>query len=302
MSEPHHIAIVALRRSGTTTLWRLFRQDRRYRCYDEPFSRLLGDLPAEGTKQVRTEFIELFNRDPAKFRAAYAPILRSQETTREMTPAQKSYLRFLAADMPIVFDETRCMGKIAELRDVLSEAVLVHLHRHPAAFATSHLLPTDGHKFWGLRALVNRRTFFDRSYGYNGWGMEELSRTDHVETTRALLAEVDVALPPRTKRVPAAQRLLTLWLGAYRLAEREGPRHFGARFVSLGFESLCADPAASLAAIYARACVPPCSIDVSGVRPAAPGFAVNDPRWRALAAEAGFDAGELARFFPKAPA
>lgn len=303
MSEhPRHIAIVALRRSGTTTVWRLLRQDRRYRCYDEPFSRLLGDLPAEGRKQVRAEFIELFNRNPEEFRAAYAPILRSQETTRAMTSAQKSYLRFLAAEMPIVFDETRCMGKIAELKDVLPEAVLVHLYRHPAAFATSHLQPTDGHKFRGLRALLNRRPFFDRASGYNGWGMEELSRTEHVETTRALLAEVGVALPPRTTRIPAAQRLLALWLGAYRLAEGEGPRHFGTRFVSLAFESLCADPSAGLAAIYAPAGVPPCSIDVSGVRPAAPGFAVDDPRWRSLAAEAGFDAGELARFFPKVQA
>jgi len=299
---PRHIAVVALRRSGTTTLWRLLRQDRRYRCYDEPFSPLLEDLPAEGKKQVRAEFISLFNRGPAEFRAAYAPIRRHEETTRTLTAAQKSYLRFLAAETPIAFDETRCMGKIAELHDVLPEAVLVHLYRHPAAFATSHLLPSEGHPFWGLRALFNRRTLFDRSFGYNGWGMEDLSRTDCVETTRALLAEVGVPLPPRSERVPAAQRLLALWLGAFRLAEREGPRHFGPRFLSLAFEDLCAEPAARLAEIHALAGIAPSGVDVSGIRPASPGLAGSDPRWRALAVEAGFDPAELARFFPQEPA
>src|SRR5262245_38182699 len=101
-----HIAIVALRRSGTTTLWRLLRQDKRYRCYDEPFSRLLVNLPAENKKRVWAEFIELFNRDPARFRATYAPIPRPEEVTRGLTDRQRAYLEFLTREGPTVFDET----------------------------------------------------------------------------------------------------------------------------------------------------------------------------------------------------
>jgi hypothetical protein len=222
--------------------------------------------------------------------------------TRGLTDRQRAYLEFLTSEGPTVFDETRCMGKIPALREVLGDAVLVHLHRHPAAFVSSNLLPSDRLDVLGLRRRYNRRTLFSRSGGFNGWGMEELSRTDHVEPARALLAEVAVDLPPRDERVPAAQRLLAMWLGAYRLAEREGRAAFGARFVSTSFEDLCDNPAAELAAIYAAAGAGAREFDTSELRPAAPGHALGDPRWREFAARVGFDDAELARFFPAAGA
>lgn len=297
-SRPRHIGIVALRRSGTTTLWRTLRQDTRFRCYDEPFSPLLRRLPADHRKRVWAEYIELFEADPELFRTKYAPIPRAEEMTRGMSLEQKAYLGFLTSAGPTVFDVTRCTGKIPELKQVVPDAVLVHLYRHPAAFVSSHLLPSDRRELLGVRRLVNRLTFFTRSSRFDGWGFEQLSRTGPVQATRQLLAEVGVDLPPATEAVPAAQRLLSVWLGAFRLAEREGPALFGERFVSLPFEGLCSKPQSHLEDIYALADVDPAPLDLSGIRPATPGYRVGDPTWRALAERAGFDEDELNRFFP----
>lgn len=297
-SRPRHIGIVALRRSGTTTLWRAFRQDTRFRCYDEPFNPLLRRLPADHRKHVWGEFIELFEADPKLFKAKYAPIPRAEEMARGMSLEQKTYLSFLTSAGPTVFDVTRCTGKIPELKQVVPDAVLVHLYRHPAAFVSSHLLPSDRLDLLGVRRLINRLTFFTRSSRFDGWGFEQLLRTGPVQTTQQLLAEVGVDLPPANERVPASQRLLSVWLGAYRLAEREGPLHFGERFISLPFESFCSNPQSHLERIYTVAEVAPVSVDLSGIRPATLGYRVGDPTWRALAERAGFDEDELNRFFP----
>ncbi len=297
-TDPRHIIIVAMRRSGTTTLWRLLRQDPTYTCYDEPFGRLLADLPAEHTKRVRAEFIARFNQDPELFRAKFAPILRGGETTRGLTQEQADYLSWLISKGPSVADVTRCMGKIPDLHKIAPEAVMVHLYRHPAAFVTSHLLPSDRKDFMGLRRAWNERTFFTRTKGFNGWGMEELTLTSHAATTQALLSEVDVALPPATQSVPAIQRLLAIWLGAFRLAQKEGAALYADRFVEISFEALCSDPAAQLDAIYTPTGYTRPDINLSDLHPAAPGFAVTDARWQGLAQAAGFSKSELARFFP----
>ena len=297
---PRHIAIVAMRRSGTTALWRLLQQDDRFTCFDEPFSRLHAQLPADNKKRTRADLIALYKRDPERFRQTYAPIQRGQEFARGLDPAQRDYLRLLTSVGPTVFDTTRCTGKVADLKEVLPDAMMVHLYRHPAAFVTSHLLPSDRNAFLGLRPRYNRWSFFRRKSRFNGWGMEELTRTEHVETTRALLSEVNVSLAPASKPVPAFERLLAIWLGAFRLNEREGRDQFGDRFLSLSFEELCAQPDVTLATIQQLADAPPRALETGWLKPAAAGYQPTNPAWLRAALAVGFDESELARFFPGA--
>ncbi len=173
------------------------------------------------------------------------------------------------------------MGKIAALKDTLGDAVLVHLYRHPAAFVSSNLLPSDRHDLLGLRGLYNRKTFFTRQGGFNGWGMEELSRTDHAERTGALLAEA-VRAPAAARRGARPRRNGCWRCGS---APSGSPSAKAARrsahgFVPIAFEDLCADPAAELATIHAAAGAEARSIDTS--RPA-PGCARLFARRPALA-------------------
>lgn len=295
--SPRHIAVVALRRSGTTALWRLLRQDTRYTCYDEPFSHLLHDLPAENAKKTRAEFIALYNRDPQRFREFYAPITRGEEVTGELSVGQARYLEYLLESGPVACDMTRCMGKISALHSVMPEAVLVHLFRHPVAFASSHLQPSDSFDAFGLRSKWNRRTALSRRGRFNGWGMEELASGPHYEATASLLQQVGVDLPPPDAKSPAFQRLLAVWLGAFRLAERDGSQHFGDRFLSLSFEELCESPAAALANIQDLAGVERFEIEASWLKSASRGLQPNSPEWAAGAREVGFDDAEMARFF-----
>jgi hypothetical protein len=297
--KQRHILILALRRSGTTALWRLFRQNSAYCCFDEPFNRLLYKLPKENTKGVRREFIELFNQDPARFLRNYKPITRAEETSPGMTDSQASYLRFLLSVGPVVVDITRCHSKITELHREMPEAVFVHQYRRPAAFVSSHLLPSDRVDFLGIRSYWDRRVFFTRTKGFNRWGMEELLREPYAETTRRLLAPEGVGLPP--KGSPAVALLLAYWLGCYRLAEREGSRLYGSRFVSLCFEEFCANPNEALSEIYRLAGAAPFETDLTSIRSPGSPFQPEDSRWRFLAREVGFSPEEIEKFFLNPP-
>lgn len=293
-NDRRHIIIVALRRSGTTALWRLFRQDPGYVCYDEPFGRLLRDLPREHRKSTRAEFIELFNRDPERFRAMYAPIQRSEETARGMTSRQREYFRFLASGGAMVADLTRCHGKIPELHEVLPDAVMVHLYRRPAAFASSHLIPSDRADLFGIREWMARRSTFTRRRGFNAWGMEELLREPHAATTRALLEPEGVRFPEPGST--AAELLVAHWLGSWRVAEREGRAAFGERFLSLEFEDFCASPDIHLRRIYDAADAPRFDFDLSGLGTPSAGHLPHDARWERIARAVGFTDDEIGRF------
>lgn len=289
-----HIVVVALRRSGTTALWRLLRQDPRHTCYDEPLSPLLARLPANNAKGTWDEFIALRARDPGLWAARFAPVPRAEELAPGLTAAQAAYLRFLAAAGPVVIDETRATGKLAGLRAVFGPAVCVHLYRHPVAFASSHMIASQNRR--PFRRQLHRAAFFRRWGYFDHWGMEQFWRPPLAADTRARLAREGV-IPPGP-RAPAIHKLLALWLASYRRLEREGPQLFGPRFLSLPFEAFCDAPVAHLDRLYGLAGRRPFAIDAGALHPARPGHRTEDPRWRAGARAVGFDAAELARFFP----
>lgn len=291
----HNIIILALRRSGTTTLWRLFRQNPVFTCFDEPFSRLLHQLPKEHKKGVRKEFIDLYNENSALFHKIYAPILRQEETSKGMNEKQKHYLHFLLKKVPLVLDVTRCHGKISDLHSEMPDAVFVHLYRRPASFVTSHLLPSDQKDILGLRSYWNRHVFFSKKKRFNRWGMEELLRKPYAKITRKLIATEGVQLSPENSS--AVRLLLSHWLGCYRLAERKGTQFFGPRFLSVCFEEFCANPKKILTNIYKLAAAKSFDTDFSIIRKPSVPFQIEDPCWRRLAIEVGFNQQEISKFF-----
>jgi len=291
---PRHIVVLALRRSGTTALWRLLRQDPRHSCYDEPFSPLLHRLPDNNAKGTWDEFIALRARDPDLWSRHFAPVARAGELHEVLTPDQAAYLRFLAADGPVVIDETRATARLPAIRAALGDALFVHLFRHPVAFASSHMIASQNPR--ALRQHLHRTAFFRRPVYFDAWGMEAFWRPALRADTHAWLAAEGV-VPPAV-RAPAVHKLLALWLASYRRLERDGGRLGDAQFLSLDFEAFCAAPRRHLDDIYARAGRAPFSFDRAALHPARPGYRAGDPRWRAAAVAVGFTAAELARFFP----
>jgi hypothetical protein len=294
MATPRHLIVLALRRSGTTALWRTLRQDPGQTCYDEPFSLLLRDLSRNNHKNTWDEFLALRDRDPAAWEACYAPIPRAEEVTPGLTEAQAGYLRHLCADGPVALDETRMTAKLPAIAQILPEAVMVHLYRHPVAFVSSHMIASQNKAL--LRHRLHRLGFFRRPIYFDSWGMEQLWRAPIRDDTLALMRRSGVTAPGPA--APAVHKLMASWLATWRCLEQDGQAQYGARFMSLSFEAFCRAPQAHLDRLYALAGRAPYGFDVSGLHAASPGHCPDDPRWRRAAQAVGFNDTELARFFP----
>ncbi len=291
--KARHVVILASRRSGSTAFWRLFRRLPGRTAYDEPFNPLLNKLPRDNRNATRGEFIELYKADPKGFRSHFAPVTPDQETTPGLTDEQGAYLAWLLARGPAVLDVTRCHAKIPDLHAVAPDAAFVHLYRRPTSFLTSHLMPTNGLGNHPLREWWRSRTFFTRTSGFNKWHLEDLLVGSPADSTRQLLEDQGVRVP--SPEAPAALHLMAYWLGCYRLAEREGRRLYGSRFVSVDFEAFCEDPKHAAEPVRRVLGDDDASLDFSHLRRPRTGFRSDDPRWNKLAEEAGFTSEEADR-------
>lgn len=284
------IIIVGLRRSGTTIFWESFRRDARLRCVNEPFNPALTSLPEEIPNRSRREVIEIFRKDPDDFWRRFAPIGIAEELQSTLSDRQAAYLRFLmdGAD-GFCTDVTRCHFKLAALKPLVPDAALVHLHRAPAAFASSHLVPTGsgGHRGNRVVRALGRVGFFTRGRRFDYWGMQTLTGGHPESLFGRRLREIGMD-PEPVLALPAVGRLLAFWRLAWETVERDGPRHFGERFVSVAFEDFCREPRAIVERVYAAAGgSPPDDLDLSRVQPAKPAFRAGDSRWQRLFEQVG---------------
>ena len=283
------IFILGLRRSGTTIFWETFHQDRRLHCFNEPWNPMLRELPVDIPNRSRREFIEIFRKDPPAFWRHYAPIGRLEELQDDFSDRQVAYLRYLIDPFDSTcIDETRCHFRLGALQKVVPDAIVVHLFRAPAAFATSHLIATGSGGFRANRLARSwgRIGFFTRGDRYNHWGLEELIGRHPDSLFGLRLREIGLD-PAAVYGLPAVGRLLAFWRLAYETVERDGPRLFGARFVSVPFERFCRNPRAVAEEVYAAAGSQAPELDLSRVEPAKRAHRAADARWRRLFEQVG---------------
>jgi len=273
------LIIAGLRRSGTTVFWESFRQDTRLTCYDEPFNPNLSVLPRRTGLKAPEEFIGLIEADAAGFWERFAPIHFSDELREGLSDAQERYLRFLSGTGEhVALDTTRCLFKIAALREIAPEAVLVHLYRPPESLASSHMLPTSRGLKGALRKRLNRRAFWTRPGGYNGWSFESIIGTSAKTLFAHRLSEIGLD-PEQVYALPAVGRLMAYWRLVYERAERDGRRYFGERFISQRFDSLCGDPSAAAERIYRAMGLPLPDFDFSNIHPPHGPYQPDSPEW-----------------------
>ena len=290
-----NICIVGLRRSGTTIFWRTFRQDERLLCFDEPFNPRLYRLLEVNPKSTWDEFIAL-ERSEADFGRRYAPLQPGQEAEPGLDDAQSGYLSWLLdRGRPVLADFVRLTYKLDALRQVTPNAVVVHLHRDPASFASSHLLPSGGGWRRALLELGWRRWSFWRRRGdFNRWQLEEVIGRDPSSAFGRRFAEegYDAA---RLYALPAVARLLAYWCLSYEVAERTGRSQFGDRFVSVRFEDFCRDPRPVVNRIYETADLETPDLTLDHLRPASGPFRPEDERWNRWLKVLGMDHVALER-------
>lgn len=297
MSSPRNVFFIGLRRSGTTIVWRLFRDHPGFTAYDEPFNPLLSELPSEHPKVVRAEFIQLYNRDPKRFRAHFAPITLAQETETGMTEQQTRYLQYLIAESrPVIMDITRCHWKLDALATVVPDAVVVHLHRHPVHWVYSHLVPSDHRDIMRIRRRFKNLMLFVRNGHCNAWGMQDLLLGPYRDATAQRIREEGVYLPHRNR--PSYEALMAYWIAAYRRVERAAATLFQDRFLSMSLEAFCAQPREYIHRILFLAGAELHAFDTTALKPPTSVPRQADRRWQEAAAAAGATQEELQLWFP----
>jgi len=276
------LIIVGLRRSGTTIFWESLRQDGRLRCYDEPFNPLLQSLTGELLELIKhpEEFQDLLRNDPLDFWERFAPIDVSGELHDRLSNLQRDYLNHLGqTGEHVILDTTRCSFKLRALKEQAPDAVLVHLYRPAAANATSHLLPTSTHTArTKLRRFINSRDFWTRHDRFDYWFFETLVGNSPRSLFAQRLREIGL-VPEQVYSLPAVGKLLAFWRVNYERVEQDGPRYFGARFVSQSFDAFTRDPAAAFRRIYDAMGLELPPLDFGRIRPAKAPYEDDSPKW-----------------------
>jgi len=291
------ILILGLRRSGTTAFWETFRQDPRFVAYNEPFNPLIRHIcdPVWIDRyEAYREFRDLWDRNPAGFWHLYRAIQGLEEIQEDLSDAQASYLGYLLSNAEhSVCDLTRAHYKLASLAKLAPEAAVVHLHRSPGSFATSHLVPSGqqiprrGDPLRvraqvarnALYARLNRSTFWSRRDRYDYWGVEGIVGRSP-DSLFGLRLDENGLDPVEIYRMPALGRLLAYWKVHHRHLEEQGPRHFGGRFMSVSFEEFCDRPADIVRRVYALlGADAPADLDTSGIHPARGRYRPEHPDW-----------------------
>ena len=296
------IWILGLSHSGTTIFWKAFRQDSRFLCFDEPLSESIGvHFLKNNAVQSLDEYISVLQRDPRYFWDLYQPIYPYQELDSGFTVEQEHYVRLLFdQSQDMVVDETHLHLHLPAILDVTPEAFVIHLHRRASAFVTSHLRPSlTHHNKWVFR-IKNRlghqyrkRVFWFRYDIPPGMTRNVLIGQHQYSKFGLMLADQGYD-SEHIMNSSAVVRLLAYWHYHYHYLEREGPRLFGKRFLSLPYETFAHDPGGTMRRLYDWiGMAPPVSMDYAKVHRPKPSHQPRDRRWREAALIAGFTEEEI---------
>ena len=292
--------ILGLMHSGTTIVWRAFRRDNKFTCFDEPFSGL-GVLPGQNSRNSLGELKGVFEKDPALFWDRYAPLHPLEELDAEFKPEQKRYLRYLLLfGDRFVIDETHLHTHIEDMAKFPYQQKVIHLVRRARGFATSHLRSS-----WSKRTSLLRRAVRYLRNEYNKrvfWTRDDLPpglrRDDAIGRSRyskfGLMLEKAGYDAERIMGSTAIVRLLAYWHYHYHYLEKEGPKHFGQNFKTVWYEDFASDPERVMASLYEwMGMERPEGVRYDEVHPPKPPYKEHDRRWLEAARIAGFSEEEL---------
>ena len=310
--------MLGLRRSGTTIFWKTLRDNTAFRSFNEPFNPLITRLADPSWRSVATEYyresLDLLGELGSSYWELFEPIHPAQELRPRFSDSQERYLsHLLSSCSDVLIETTRCHFKVRAIADLASpDAVLVHLYRSPAGFATSHLIPSGRHPIGlgsgfagpgggrrlvlgaraGLRRALNRRSFWARHCRYDNWGVESIVGRGSRSPFFLLAAERGLDAE-RVERMPAVGKLLAFWKLCYDVLEEAGRKHFGKRFVSVNLERWAGSPEPVLEEILGLVGVEATELNVSSVRRPGAAYQPGNPAWRELFEALGIHESQL---------
>lgn len=287
------VFIQGMRRSGTTILYDALAQDPAFgACWYEPFSIDSDSAPgggsgareldlAAGVRELRSQFAAAEGRGRPTVEFNYgAPRDAALELEPELPAWCVQYLlRMTRAAEHVLVKFVRMYAKLAQLRALEPDSLLLHVVRDPRAVAASQIVGRDAAR---AERFADAGAFFGRRAKQNGlWGSFPLSE----------LLSARSAVPALGARPTDVERILLVWRHVFESTDRAGRASFGSSYLLVRHEDLAAAPHAALARIYAllgRA--PPPGVlawSAAHVRPTRPPLHAADPRWSAALAAAG---------------
>lgn len=286
--ENSHLWISGLRRSGTTAIWRMFRNLDQFTCYDEPFNPMLKTkLPKQHHKGTWDEFINLWNDDHVAFNEALESISLAQEVSPQITPRQQAFLHYMS-QTPTIIDFTRLNFKMDDILQKFPHAVALFLYRSPVAFATSHIINSENQKF--MRQRYYRTMFFSDRIGFDSWGIQTNMNTPYF---KRLMARCSIIPRKPLHKLKSVEKLLLFWLAARRFGNLIIQKDNTNRTFAASYEDIIAGRSEGFERALETVGIDCSRLQTSHLRQPSLGHRHDDPSWIDLARNAGFTDVEI---------
>jgi hypothetical protein len=274
------VIIVGLRRSGTTILWEMFRQDKTSTCFDEPLHPQLWCGKRENAKGTWAELGALWNDGVEANFSGLDPISPLDELEGQSSLAQQEYLAYLLDRRDqVVIDLVRVWNRLPDLLSAARPAVIIQIVRSPAAWATAHLLPSGSGRWRKpIQEVYRHCSFFSRYGFFDKWHYESIINMAlelrHPVWSHGRMSKADLS------DAPAFLRLLAFWWASNRRMRQslcdytKGP----VRLVTL--EDFVRRPKAVIEETYRLAGWQSPSLNFDRVRPVRDGWHSKSRLWR----------------------
>ena len=301
MENRNSVFILGLRRSGTTLLFNILRQDKRFVSFDEPFSPAIRDVPNYFAKGTWNSYYRIFEEGPREFWDLISSISWDEELDSGLTPKQVAWLEYLLSrGASVLIDETRLHSKMDALQRLVPNASIIHLHRSASAFTSSHLIPREPSN--GFLNCIRSRSaqqyrkivFWRPNRPFDSWQIESIIGTKPNQCFGQMLEREHIDAE-RVFSGGAVSKLLAYWLLHFRRIEADGKRLFGSRFLSVKFESFCENPTQLGKIIHKLSGIDVETADFDKVQHARGAHMSDSIKWKEKAALAGFGDQEIAR-------
>ncbi|MEO1672312.1 MAG: hypothetical protein AAFR77_16305, partial [Cyanobacteria bacterium J06631_2] len=179
---------------------------------------------------------------------------------------------------------TRCWHKLSSLQKILGEdACFIHLHRAPASWATSHMLPSEQMSMKYFRLNYRRKkSFWTRKTDFNRWKLEDVLGKEFLSPFHLVFLKND-RLAEKFYESTAISRLLKFWSLAFEETEKKGKALFGERFISIRYEDFCMEPVQTLQYISEKTGLPFNLEKIPIVKSPSPAFLASNKEWKKAA-------------------
>jgi len=283
-----HLWLFGLRRSGTTAIWKMFRDQNEFTCYDEPFNpKLSKDLPKQHAKGTWDEYINLWMNDNKSFTNKLNTIEPRDEMSFNFNPHSLEYLKYLAV-RPTIIDFTRLNFKVDAVLSAFPDAVGVFLYRSPIAFTTSHLINSENRKLF--RQRYYRTMFYTGLIGFDSWGLETNFAAPGLDQ---IIEECRIVPLKPLQKLKSAEKILLLWLAVRRTSQNYIEQDKNGRVFSACYEDIIDGKCTELEQAIEILGMDRSQLTTSHLRQYTLGFRHNDPVWSKLARNAGFNEHEI---------